>query len=129
MSGSEHGAEPTRGHERRNSPRLPMVRFVWYKLIDPPAAGAADPISDEGICQLCDISSTGVGILVPKPMPKGSRIFLEISFVDCTISSVGEVMNTRPARTQLLRVGVRFVALPPNDRLLLNRLLEGDETD
>ncbi|MBW2277167.1 MAG: PilZ domain-containing protein [Deltaproteobacteria bacterium] len=129
MTIDDNKAGKAQGRERRISQRLPLVRFVWYKVIHSkkPAEGLAG--SEEGICKLCDISSTGVGILVPKPIADGSQVFLEISIGEYTISSIGEVVNTRPAPNQLYRVGALFVVLPPNDRVLLNRLLEDDDQD
>lgn len=102
--------------ERRGAPRCLAVDFVWYKVLTP-----ADNIekSDEGIFKMRDISHTGLGIYVTKPLEVGTLVFIEICSKALRLSAVGEVANIRQDAKGYYRVGIRFRVLPPNDRMAL----------
>ena len=124
MSSDYMNDEPS-GTERRSSPRLVLVRFIWYKVIQEEWPSDQEP--QEGISKMCDISRTGVAVQVTKPIGAGKRVFLEISTTKDNLSAVGQVTHSRPTGDGLYRVGIHFLAIPPNDRLALNNLIGADE--
>lgn len=124
MSHDENNQNEPSGPERRSSERISLVRFIWYKVID--EEHRADEKPREGISRMCDISKTGVGIYVTQPIAAGTRVFLEVSTTGENLSAVGQVANTRPTPQGLYRVGIHFIAIPPNDRLALDNLLGRD---
>lgn len=103
--------------ERRITRRIPLVRFVWYKVLD----RELDEVerSLEGISKSCDISETGVGLYTTQHIPIGTPIFLEIATKRFNLSCIGKVAYSRNADGKFFRIGIRFVLLPPNDRVLL----------
>jgi c-di-GMP-binding flagellar brake protein YcgR len=125
MSSNENNRNEPSGHERRSSPRVPLVRFIWYKVIK--EEQQANEESREGISRMCDLSRTGVGIYVTQPIDAGKRVFLEVATTKENLSALGQVVNTRPTDDGLYRVGIHFIAIPPNDRLALDNLLGRDE--
>jgi hypothetical protein len=104
---------------QRRAKRHTLVRFVWFRIIDEYDAQDA-PL--EGIAHSCDIARGGIGVVTAHPYPLGTRLFVEIATRDRSISAVGEVVHSMPTRDENYRVGVRFVVVPPNDRILLRQL-------
>ncbi|MBN2496115.1 MAG: PilZ domain-containing protein [Deltaproteobacteria bacterium] len=99
--------------------RYPTVNFVWYSILDDESDG--EELPSEGISKTCDISASGVGILVPRPLPVGKRIFLEVATKEFNLSAVGRVVYSKASMEGYYRVGVQFMVIPPNDRLRLAR--------
>jgi hypothetical protein len=125
MSRTENDPNEPTGPERRSEPRLTLVRFIWYKVIEEDPASGEEP--REGISRMCDISKTGVGIQLTQPIAAGKRVFLEVSTTKENLSAVGQVAHSRPTAEGLFRVGIHFLAIPPNDRLALENLLGSHE--
>lgn len=125
MSSRDNKQSEPPGTDRRSSPRISLVRFIWYKVID--QEQLPDGGTREGISRMCDISKTGVGLYVTQPIDAGKRVFLEVATTKENLSAVGQVANARPTADGLFRVGIHFIAIPPNDRLALDNLLSRDE--
>lgn len=106
-----------KSEERRIAKRHSLVRFVWYKVL----TNEFDQLESslEGISKSCDISETGVGLYTTSPIPIGTPVFLEIATLKFNISCIGKVAYSRQSENNYFRIGVRFVLLPPNDRILL----------
>lgn len=115
---------------QRREDRHPLVRFIWYKLIDeleePPSKEEADWAQEknEGIAHSCDISMGGVGITITYPYPVGARVFIEIAAGSFNISAVGMVVYINPKGDKQYRVGIQFLVVPPNDRVLLRKICD-----
>lgn len=105
----------------RQTHRQQVVRFVWYRLLEGEGSEA------EGVGRSCDISVGGVGMITPRPLPLDALVFLEIATREFNLSAVGRVRHSAPADGDTHRVGVSFVVVPPNDRVLLKRLCEPEE--
>lgn len=106
-----------KSEERRITKRHSLVRFVWYKVIDKEFNQLESSL--EGISKSCDISETGVGLYTTSHIPVNTPVFLEIATLKFNISCIGKIAYSRPSENNYFRVGVRFVLLPPNDRILL----------
>jgi hypothetical protein len=106
-----------RSEERRIAKRHSLVRFVWYKVL----TNEFDQLESslEGISKSCDISETGVGLHTTSPISIDTPVFLEIATLKFNISCIGKVAYSRKSENSYFRIGVRFVLLPPNDRVLL----------
>lgn len=119
------------GHEnQRRSQRSPLVRFIWYKLIEEDGiAPPMDEIPTEGIAHSCDIAAGGIGIRITHSYPAGSKLFIEIATGEFTISAVGLVVHSRQVGEGRYQVGMRFLVIPPNDRILLRKLCPTDQMD
>jgi hypothetical protein len=106
-----------RSAERRITKRHSLVRFVWYKVL----SNEFDQLESslEGISKSCDISETGVGLYATSHIPVNTPVFLEIATLKFNISCIGKVAYSRQSEKNYFRIGVRFVLLPPNDRILL----------
>jgi hypothetical protein len=121
---------------QRREERHPLVRFIWYKLIDDldrrelPSAEEADWAREknEGIAHSCDISMGGVGLTIAYPYPVGARVFIEIAAGSFNISAVGMVVYIRPKGEKQYRVGIQFLVVPPNDRVLLRKICDRGQT-
>ncbi len=114
----------TDGGERpqRRAQRKPIVVFVWYKLISSVAGG--EPANASGIARSCDVSDGGIGIVTSEHLPLGVRVFVEIATAVGNVSIVGAVMHCSEVERGYFRSGIQIEIVPPNDRVLLTRLLE-----
>jgi c-di-GMP-binding flagellar brake protein YcgR len=112
----KHSEIPDPPLDRREAPRTLTVDFVWYKVLD--TDGDLEK-SEEGIFKMRDISHTGLGLYVTKPLPVGTLVFIEICSRMLRLSAVGEVVNIRETKQGYFRIGIRFRVMPPNDRLAL----------
>ena len=112
---------------KRRSHRHPLVRFIWFMLIDDLDIELDPDTPPEGIAHSCDISAGGVGITISHRYPEGAKLFVEIATGTFNISAVGRVAYAKPVAEQY-RVGIEFVVMPPNDRILLRRLCGAGES-
>lgn len=111
---------------QRRSHRRPLVRFIWFMLIEDALDIELDPSTPiEGIAHSCDISAGGVGITIPHRYPIAAKLFVEIAAGSFNISAVGRVAHVMPVGEHF-RLGIEFVVMPPNDRLLLKKICGGD---
>jgi hypothetical protein len=103
--------------DARAAVRHPTINFVWYQLI----AGQADEVQKpvEGIAKSSNISTTGIGLLVTFSLPPDGIIFVEIATKEFNLSAVGRIIYSKPTEGSYHQVGIQFLAVPPNDRLLL----------
>ena len=76
---------------QRSGVRRPLVNFVWYQLL-----GEDIDESLAGIARSCDLSSSGAGIVTPRPLPTGALIFLEIATRKGNLSAVGRIIRCSP---------------------------------
>lgn len=102
--------------------RKPVVAFVWYKVIS--GIAGAEPANFSGLARSSDLSDGGIGIVTPEHLPLGVRIFLEIATAVGNVSAVGAVMHCSEEEQGYFRSGIQIEIVPPNDRILLTRLLE-----
>jgi hypothetical protein len=87
--------------------------MAWYRLLDG---------DREGIAHSYDVSASGVSVMLPYPLEKSRRLFIELTGRELNISAVVEVAHSLP-QGEFFRVGARFVVIPPNDRILLTQWL------
>jgi hypothetical protein len=113
--------QPPFGEDNRQYQRRPVVRFIWYKLLEDD--NETSEYNSEGISKTCDISSSGIGIYVTTELPLGKLIFIEVAAHEFGISAVGKITNVRPSAKKYFRVGIHFTIVPPNDRLKLGEFL------
>ncbi len=118
MSAAEKKTTGPSGIDNRLATRHPTVNFIWYKIIDGSDDGK-QPV--EGISKSSDISESGVGMMVTRLIPKGTTVFVEVATRDFNISAVGKVVYTKYEGEGFYRAGVVFLAIPPNDLLLLKK--------
>ena len=116
MSEKEEKAD-SRGSPRKIATRYTTVNFVWYQVLGDLDAVQEDVV--EGIAKSSDISTSGVGLLVPTGLPVGRLVFLEIATKTFNLSAVGKVVYSNLLEGGTQRAGIQFLVIPPNDRLLL----------
>jgi hypothetical protein len=121
MMGSQERIESSTAVERRGAERFSYRELVWFKLVEYKDEQAGDSV--EGVSRSCDVSTGGLGLISSHPMPEGQNIFLEISGKGFEFSATGQVVYSRPIERNIHRVGVRFSALPPGNRIDLDRLI------
>jgi CheY-like chemotaxis protein len=117
---SEH---PTRV-EQRASPRRRISSMVWYR----PIGDAGSAPRPAGLGRSLDLSETGVGLMLTRPLPVREKFLLEISKPArprAQLRAVVEVRHSSEAAGGFYRVGMRILAIPPGDELTLRRLLAG----
>jgi len=127
MSSDEGKKESVSAADRRVASRHTTVNFVWYKVLRLESDGEKFP--NEGISKTCDISETGIGLHVPRALPIGRVIFVEIATKEFNLSVIGKIVYSKPTIEGYHRVGVHFTIVPPNDRLLLMRHFGSHEED
>ncbi len=102
------------GAERRVEPRVPLARSVWYRLLRP-RAGEAE--AAEGMAFSYDLSYSGCGLSVTRPLRVHDQALLEIALAETSVSAVGRVVHIQEQAPGFYRVGILFDAMPPLDRL------------
>jgi c-di-GMP-binding flagellar brake protein YcgR len=110
---------------RRKAERHPIINFVWYKVLENNSEKLAK--SPEGISKMCDISATGIGLYVTEIVPVGKNVFMEVIADKFNLSMIGEIVHSRVEEDGYFRLGISFVVVPPNDRLLLSRMFGGSD--
>jgi hypothetical protein len=118
---SLEGQAQAHGNERR-APRRPLVSMAWYRTLPDRAEPAV-----EGVASSIDLSAGGIGIFTPRPLPVGVLLFLEVAFHRPGVGSVsliGRIMHCGRTERGTYRVGIQIEVVPPNDRALLERLIE-----
>jgi hypothetical protein len=108
---------PADWSERRSGQRHPFVALVWFCRLGPEDDDSKQLI--DGLAKTADVSSTGLGFDSNEPIPPGERIFLEVSVRKVSVSCVARVVHCGFRRGGRFRIGVRFLIVPPNDRLVL----------
>jgi hypothetical protein len=116
------GAKMDRKSDNRKAERHPTINFVWYRVIGIRADEDQNPV--EGLAKSCNISETGLGLLVPIPLPVDEKIFVEIAIKNFNLSAVGRIVFSIPIEGNYQQVGIQFLAVPPNDRMLLIKSFE-----
>lgn len=107
--------------EMRRAERHSCVKFAWYRRIDEGTEVA--PGAEEGIARSCDISETGVGLIVPSELPVGARVFVEIVTTAGNLNFIGRVMHCRPRDEGCYRAGIHMEIVPPTNRTTLMRIM------
>lgn len=118
-SGSDEMTDgpPMRAHrDQRDSDRFTIVTICWYSIV-----GDSSP-AHEGLARSCDFSSTGVGIVTPRPVDQGARVFLEVASNRGQVSIVCAVAFCRKDEDDCYRVGLRLEIVPPSDLPTLKKL-------
>jgi hypothetical protein len=126
MTGDDGKKDSVSEGDRRVAIRHITVKFVWYKVL--PQESDGEDFPNEGISKTCDISETGIGLHVPRGLPLGRQIFIEINTKEFNLSAVGKIIYSKATMEGYHRVGVHFVVIPPNDLLLLKKHFKRDET-
>jgi hypothetical protein len=105
--------------ENRHTPRHPLITFCWFLRIDDAAQEG-----EEAVAQVRDVSDQGIGMLTPKPIAAGARLLVELVSKVGRVSVIGQVANVGPTSDAgVFRLGVRIVAVPPNDQATWRRIL------
>lgn len=126
MTGDDGKKDSVSKGDRRVAARHITVKFVWYKVL--PSELNGEDFPNEGISKTCDISETGIGLHVPRGLPVGSHIFIEINTRNFNLSAVGKIVYSKATMEGYHRVGAHFLVIPPNDLLLLKKYFRRDET-
>jgi len=113
------------GRERRRSIRLPVINLVWYKTVESEWSDSGAAV--EGVSKMCDISHNGVGLLTTQDLPLGKFVFLEVMGQKFNVSGVGVVVFRTKQGKNFWRIGIRFTIMPPNDKVVLDRFIQGHE--
>lgn len=113
---SDHPA----GADQRAAARHEYINFAWYKRIDD---GAQE--QEEGVARSCDVSESGVGMVVTCRLPSAARLFLELISRAGSISAVGTVMHCADVGNGCFRIGIRVDSIPPTDALTWRQMVEG----
>ncbi len=128
MTRDSHKKPFEEGSDRRKRRRVPYIKFAWYRTVHDTSMGSEeDPDSLEGISRTCDISRTGIGIVVARPIAVGTLVFVEIATDQTNLSGIGKVMNSARIQSGMHRVGIHWLVVPPNDELLLGQMCEEDD--
>ena len=106
--------------ERRRSQRTSYVAFAWYGLI----TDDEEPLQ-EGIARSIDLSLDGLGMVTPRPLALGRKVFVKIKAPEGTIAAVAVVVNVADHGEGTYRVGLRFEILAPSDLPVLHRMVAG----
>lgn len=106
--------------DQRRTPRHEYINFGWYKRID---SGARD--AEQGVARSCDVSDSGVGMILTRPLPKAAQLFLELIGRAGSISAIGTVMHCADVGNGCFRVGIRIDSIPPTDELTWQQMVEG----
>lgn len=128
------GPGPAGRAQRRNA-RYRYVRLAWFHRLDDATyedvlpVDASDDGADrgeeaptEGMARSCDISKSGVGLVLTRPLPVGERIFLELVCDDGSVSLIGRVVHCSRRPDGFWRTGLDIEIVPPTDRLTLSRI-------
>jgi hypothetical protein len=107
------------GPERRTNPRQQYVNFAWYKRID-----VSGPGGEEGVAHSCDVSKTGAGLVVGRPLPAGAQLFVELLIRGGRVSMVATVMHCRELENERYRIGIEIDVMPPMDRPIWDTMQE-----
>jgi hypothetical protein len=115
----------TSSHERRRDRRQGAGWLGSYRLPEQPRAGWAQ-------CRILDISGSGIGLELfgPPWPPDGRGVDLVIRFDagvpagSRTAQLPGVIRNHAASKFGFVRVGVEFVGLNPEERELLDALVE-----
>ncbi len=99
------------------------MNFIWYRVLQNGEDGACEG-PEEGVARSCDLSASGIGLVTPREIGKGSLLMLEVMTTAGNLSAVGRVCHVRPAAEGCFRLGLELEAMPPNDRRLWAELTE-----
>jgi hypothetical protein len=114
-------AETAAKGEGRRAERRTCVKFAWFRRIDETTDEPSG--AEEGIARSCDISETGVGLIVPAALPAGARVFVEIVTTAGYLNFIGRVMHCRERDEGCFRVGIHMEIVPPTNRATLMKVL------
>jgi len=114
-------AENTAKTEGRRAERHSCVKFAWFRRIDETTSESSG--AEEGIARSCDLSETGVGLIVPAALPVGARVFIEIVTTAGNLNFIGRVMHCRERDEGCFRAGIHMEIVPPTNRATLMRIL------
>jgi PilZ domain len=105
-SRSSGGRPETAGAEQRVAPRKRVERDVRIRLADRP--------DDEPLAaRLCDVSASGIGLRLMRPVPPGKEFILELSDAREDVSALRyRAARCRPLGNGLFLVGAAFVRKP-----------------
>jgi len=106
------------GAAARLARRYRKASLVWYHVLD---LAEGEPLH-EGIGAGFDISRTGFGITTMRPVPLGTRIFVQLRCREFELTIVARVMRVRLVQGSQCEVGLQIVVAPPDQRALLDRL-------
>jgi hypothetical protein len=109
---------PPQGAAARKETRYRKSSLVWYHVLDP------DPPheTNEGIGAGFDASRSGFGIIVPRPIPLGARVFVHMRCREFELTVVARVTRTRLVDDSQYEIGLQIIVVPPDLRALLSRL-------
>jgi hypothetical protein len=103
--------EDQRKHERHEK-----TAFVWYQII----AGLPGEEGRQGLCYSVDVSQGGIGMTVANEIPQGTLLMVEAVVGPHTVPAVCRSAHCRGDDSGLFKVGLQFVAVPPDARRLLS---------
>jgi hypothetical protein len=96
----------TVAQERRCKPRLPVNRDVWLRLVD-------DPHGKPLPARLVDLSATGVGLRMNRPLAPGKEFSFELSGAKEGVGSIRyRVARCIPLGQGKFHVGSAFIRNP-----------------
>jgi hypothetical protein len=115
------------GRQDRRTPRYTVTTFAWYCVIGDCKSEEHEPC--EGIAHTIDLSSVGVGLHTPHPVPPGTYLFVELTTPAHAISLVGRVAYAHKRSDEYYQIGVAVAIIPPNDRGAYEALLRRAQAD
>jgi hypothetical protein len=119
---SSGGVAAPQGSERRDAPRRDFVTISWWSLI--PDAARGEDQAQSGLAQVCDISGTGIGLVMARVIPIGALMYTRFVSKDCSVAAVGRVVYCGEIGPTSWRCGIHFEVISPLDRVALRKLVE-----
>jgi hypothetical protein len=116
------------GHDARKAQRYSLANIVWYKLVRvDEAPWAGEGLKEEGLANAVNISQSGIGIVLPNPLPTGTTIFLEVSFGQLKLSALGKIVYAKEDDKGYYQIGIKFLVVPPNDNIALRTYCQNEK--
>jgi c-di-GMP-binding flagellar brake protein YcgR len=111
------------GKELRGTERHKSAGFAWFKRIVDSEDALAE-FAEEGVVQFCDISQSGVGIILPSTVAVGAMIMIRLESRRGSFCAVGRIRHCKKRSDgKTYRAGIEFVIIPPTDQIVLERIL------
>jgi hypothetical protein len=93
-----------KGQERRTAPRIASVNLVNYYAFE-----KENVYRVLGAAQTVDISSTGIRLLAPEPLPVGATLTFNLKLGDKIHLVEGQIIRVNMKAERVYEAGVKFV--------------------
>lgn len=110
--------------ERRDGPRIPLIVPVVYRVVSFRQKELTHLSDKIGTGESQDLSKGGITLLTDLQLPVGMNLIIEFTLEDVTITLVGIVRRSQPARQgdYAYSIGVQFLDLGPDEQEVIERV-------